>query len=110
MNLTNDDLQAISDLLDSKIERDVRLVMREETKSVVSSELIPIRLKLDTMGHKVEALYNDVKDIYHMISELQKTNQKVASFAQKDLEKKLVETYKELLAIAKSEGIKLPAA
>ncbi|MEJ0072991.1 MAG: hypothetical protein WDN27_02810 [Candidatus Saccharibacteria bacterium] len=108
MSLTDDDLQAISGLLDQKIERDVRLVVREEAKSIVSDELIPIRLRLDTMSHKVEALYNDVKDIYHMISDLQKTNRRVASFAKKDLEKKLVETYKELLAIAKREGIKLP--
>jgi len=109
MSLTKDDLQAIADLLDQKIERDVRLIIREEAKSVVSSELIPIRLKLDTMGHKLEALYNDVKDIYHMLAELQKTDQKIAGFAKKDLEKKLIETYKDLLAIAKREGIKLPA-
>lgn len=112
MSLTKEDLQQIRDVfegvVDRKTDTDIRLVIREESKSVVSGELLPVKMKLDAMSHRVDALYNDVKDIYRMIADLQKTEMKVSNFGKSNLEQKLVTTYRELQAIAKAEGVTLP--
>lgn len=72
MSLTKEDLRQISNILD----KDMRLIVREEAASVISRELVPLRLRLDNQGSRLEAIYNDIKDMYHMISDLQKTEKK----------------------------------
>ena len=81
MSLSNNDLASI------------RSIIREE------NELI---------ADKLEALENDIKDIYDMISALQKS--KSALFTQSDdtAKERLLSLHEGLVAVAKELGVTLP--
>lgn len=80
MSLTQDDLQQIEAIFDKKL------------KPVLG---------------ELEALRNDIKEIYDMIADLQSaTTDK--EFKKKSLEEKLLTLNTELLAAAKQAGINLP--
>jgi K+/H+ antiporter YhaU regulatory subunit KhtT len=81
MSLTNSDLQQIEALLDRKL------------KPVLG---------------KLEAIENDVKEIYKMISDLQHSVFTNKSFSEKSVEQKILITHAEIVAIAKQAGVKLP--
>jgi hypothetical protein len=55
MSLTTDDLTQI------------RTIVREEVDSIVTVKLQPLETGIDTLSGKVEALENNVKEIYEMI-------------------------------------------
>ena len=81
MSLTTDDLQDI--------------------QTIIKDEINPLR-------GDIEALSNDIKEIYEMISELQSSTITDKSFKKKSLEDKLLTVNAELLAMAKQAGITLP--
>ncbi|MCA9344249.1 hypothetical protein KC946_00270 [Candidatus Saccharibacteria bacterium] len=81
MSLTTDDLQDI--------------------RTIIKDEINPLR-------GDIEALSNDIKEIYEMISELQSSTITDKSFKKKSLEDKLLTVNAELLAMAKQAGITLP--
>jgi hypothetical protein len=93
MSLTQSDLQQ------------VRTVVREELESTIAVRIDP---RFDTLEGNIEALNNDIKDIYKMISELQKLTRQVAHFEKYDLEQKILSSYKNIVAIAKEAGVTLP--
>ena len=81
MSLTTDDLQDI--------------------RTIIKDEINPLR-------GDIEALSNDIKEIYEMISELQSSTITDKSFKKKSLEDKLLTVNAELLAMARQAGITLP--
>ncbi len=93
MSFTQTDLQQI------------RIMIREEIDSAITTRIDP---RFDKLEGRVQALDNDVKDIYEMISELQKLTRQVAHFEKYDLEQKILKSYKNILALATEAGVKLP--
>jgi len=64
--------------------------------------------KLDPVLGELKALREDIKEIYSMITNLQKSTITDSEFASKSLEEKLLALNAELLAAAKQAGIALP--
>lgn len=57
---------------------------------------------------KLEALENDVKEIYSMLSDFQKNPETRISLQKHNLEEKLLSIHKDLTEAAKQAGIVLP--
>jgi hypothetical protein len=83
----------------------IRTVVREEMESIISTRIDP---RFDSLDGRLEALDNDVKDIYAMVSELKKLTRQVAHFEKYDLEQKILKTYEDVVAIAKEANVNLP--
>lgn len=92
MSLTQTDLQEIKN------------IVRDEVRSA----LVPVEQKLDALTGKVEALENDVKEIYEMVAKLQRDQQSTNKFLKLSIEDKILKTYKELVLTAKEAGVTLP--
>jgi hypothetical protein len=73
----------------------------QQIRNIVEDIVNPLR-------GDIEALSNDIKEIYNMIAELQKSTRPIAHFENNDLEKKILEAYKDILNIAKEAGVELP--
>ncbi|HSX06803.1 MAG TPA: hypothetical protein VLG92_03720 [Candidatus Saccharimonadia bacterium] len=82
MSLSYDDLQAIRTIV-------------EET--------------VNSLRGDIEALSNDVKDIYAMIGDLQKAIGVNSSFEKLTIEKKILRLHAELVEAAKQAGVALPS-
>ena len=82
MSLSYDDLQAI--------------------RQIVEETVNPIR-------GDIEALSNDIKDIYGMIAELQKTVGSTEPFQKLSIEKKILRMHTELVEAARQAGVTLPS-
>jgi hypothetical protein len=82
MSLSYDDLQAI--------------------RTIVKETVNPLR-------GDIEALSNDVKDIYEMISDLQKTIGINGSFEKLSIEKKILRLHAQLVEAARQAGVSLPS-
>lgn len=93
MSLTNDDLQAIRAIVNHEMNVAVRGTLKEG--------LQPIQGEL-------EALRNDIKDIYDMLAKVQKNLLPKNQFQNLTLEQKLLRLNTELLAAAKQAGVSLP--
>ncbi|HTE21958.1 MAG TPA: hypothetical protein VK674_02855 [Candidatus Limnocylindria bacterium] len=85
--------------------RQIRIVVREEVESTISARIDP---RFDTLEGQVVALDNDIKETYHMVSELQSPTRPIAHIEKHDLEQKILASYKNIVAIAKEAGIALP--
>jgi hypothetical protein len=64
--------------------------------------------KLDPILGELEALREDIKEIYGMIAKLQSSTISDVRFSRRSLEEKLLTLNAELLAAAKQAGITLP--
>lgn len=73
----------------------------QEIRSIIEDAVLPLK-------GEIEALRNDIKDIYEMIAEIQRETITDKSFAKLSLERKLLIINQELLAAAKQAGIVLP--
>ena len=93
MSLTNDDFQAIREIIKDEVSTIVR--------STVKKELRPI-------SGELEALRNDIKEIYDTISVLRNKSLPDKQFQKLSLEEKLLKLNSELLVAAKQAGITLP--
>lgn len=82
MSLSYDDLQAI--------------------RKIVEETISPIR-------GDIEALSNDIKDIYDMIAKLQKKSDGNESFRKLNIEKKILRLHSELIEAARQAGVTLPS-
>ena len=89
MSLTHDDIAQI------------RAVIRDEVTFLLDARLKPLEGKL-------EALENDVKEIYHMLAQTQRDMGLGRNFQHLTLEQKLLRLNTELVAAAKQAGISLP--
>ncbi|HKR81707.1 MAG TPA: hypothetical protein VJR27_01770 [Candidatus Saccharimonadales bacterium] len=94
MSLTNDDLQAIRDVIKDEVSSAVRSTV-EEALHPISGEL--------------EALRNDIKEIYDMIAHIQKSPDPIANLQKLTLEEKLLKLHSELVEAANQAGITLPS-
>lgn len=86
----------------------IRRVISETVRDEVSSQLISVHDKLDRLEGKLEALENDVKEIYKMLTDIQKQTSADKTFMKLSVEAKLFRLNAELLAAAKQAGITLP--
>ena len=93
MNLTADDLGAIREIVKDEVSTVVRSTVKEEL-SPISGEL--------------EALRNDIREIYDMLANLQGKVVPNKEFQKLTLEQKLLKLNSELLSAAKQAGITLP--
>jgi len=82
MSLSYEDLQAI--------------------RTVVEEAIHPVR-------GDIEALTNDVKEIYEMLAELQKKSVGSKSFEKLSIEKKLLKLHAELIEAARQADVTLPS-
>ena len=73
----------------------------QEIRTIFKEEIKPLK-------GEVEALRNDIKDIYDMISDLQKSGIHDKHFTKLTLEEQLLALNSKLLAAAKQAGITLP--
>ena len=89
MSLTANDLKEIRDIVESSLAKQ-------------SSEVIkPIQ-------NEVQALRNDIEEIYDMISDLRHSSITDRKFNKLSLERKILTLNTELLSAAKQAGINLP--
>lgn len=93
MSLTTEDLSKL------------RVVIREEVDSIIEAKVIP---RFDALEGRLEALESDVKELYMMVSELQRGMITDESFKKRSIEEKLLTLNAELLATAEQAGVKLP--
>jgi hypothetical protein len=82
MSLSYEDLQAI--------------------RTVVEEAIDPVR-------GDIEALSNDVKEIYEMLAELQKKPEGSEPFEKLSIEEKLLKLHTELVEAARQAGVTLPS-
>lgn len=88
MSLSTNDLSEIRDIIESALAR-----QSEEVIKPLQSEL--------------EALRNDIKDIYDMIVELQ-NNQTNGNFTKLSLEQQILDLNSKLVIAARKAGVSLP--
>jgi peptidoglycan hydrolase CwlO-like protein len=72
----------------------------QEIRSIVEQTVQPLQ-------HELQALRNDIKEIYDMISELQ-TNSSDSKFGKLSLQEQILELNSKLVRAAKQAGINLP--
>lgn len=115
MSLTAQDLHAI------------RLVVRDETRDIVQAEtrpiiqdelrleIAPVSVKLTNLSEKVisidarlEALENDIKDIYQMLKDMKGSTVSDKDFSKLSPKERVLRLNVELLRVAKDLKITLP--
>lgn len=89
MSLTSNDLNEIRNIIESALAK-----QNDEAINPIQGE--------------VEALRNDIKDIYEMLAEVKSSFTSDATFQKMSIEQKLFKLNTELLAAAKQIGISLP--
>ena len=82
MNLSYEDLQAIRTIV-------------EETVSPIKGD--------------IEALSNDIKEIYGMLADFHKEDNRKSNFQKSSLEGKILRLHSELIEAAKQAGVTLPS-
>ena len=76
--------------------------------STLKTEMREVKQILHTMDGRMEALENDVRELYGMVADLQKAKKENHKFNKLPLEKKILQTHAELLLVAKEAGVVLP--
>lgn len=89
MSLTSNDLNEVRNIIESALAK-----QNDEAINPIQGE--------------VEALRNDIKDIYEMLAEIQNSSTPDVTFQKMSIEQKLFKLNTELLAAAKQIGISLP--
>ena len=93
------------------IREEMRITMntegRETTRSIVSAELQPVKESLARLEGTVEALENDIKDIYGMVSDLQAAVFPRGRGKKQTLEDKIRQAHSDVLLVAKQAGVSL---
>ena len=74
----------------------------------LQSDMREVKATLHSLDDRVQLLEADVKEIYHMIADLQKQSTTTAGFAKLPLEKKILKAYADIVAMAKEAGVSLP--
>ena len=74
----------------------------------LQSDMREVKATLHSLDDRVQLLEADVKEIYHMIADLQKQKATTTGFAKLPLEKKLLKAYADIVAMAKEAGVSLP--
>jgi hypothetical protein len=74
----------------------------QEIRKIVEETVNPIKGDLEALG-------NDIKEIYDMLANLQKTRSSGESFEKLNLEKKILKLHSELVEAAAQAGVILPS-
>jgi hypothetical protein len=74
----------------------------QEIRKIVEEIVDPIKGELEALG-------SDIKEIYNMIANLQKSPNDGSSFQKLNLEKKILKLHFELVEAAKQAGVTLPS-
>ena len=90
MSLTTNDLDEIKNIIESSLAKQSQEVIK------------PIQGELKALG-------NDIKEIYEMISDIQKNSRNRQSFQKLSLEEKLLNLHTDLVEAAKQAGVTLPS-
>ncbi len=67
-----------------------------------------VQAAIEPLSNEIQALRNDIKEIYNMIAELQSATITDKEFKKRSIEEKLLTLNAELLAAAKQAGVTLP--
>lgn len=89
MSLTTNDLDEIRNIIESSLAKQSQEVIK------------PIQGELEALG-------NDIKEIYEMIADIQKNSKSRQSFQKLSLEEKLLNLHTDLVEAAKQAGVTLP--
>ena len=81
--------------------------LKSDVRSL-QSDMREVKSILHSLDDRVQLLEVDVKEIYHMIADLQKQNATTTGFAKLPLEKKILKAYADIVAMAKEAGVSLP--
>lgn len=81
--------------------------LKSDVRSL-QSDMREVKSILHSLDDRVQLLEVDVKEIYHMIADLQKQNAVTTGFAKLPLEKKILKAYVDIVAMAKEAGVSLP--
>lgn len=73
----------------------------------MSVELQPVKESLERLEGKIEALENDIKDIYDMLSDIRKAAAPSGDISKQTHEEKIRQTHTMILQVAKQAGVKL---
>lgn len=121
MSLTKQDLTEVKEIVVSSIveaidtmisprfdslEEDVAVLKKDV--SDLKSDMVGVKQSLNNLDGRVEAIENDIKELYEMVADLQKAKQENHNFDKLSLEKKVLQTHAEILLVAKEAGIILP--
>ena len=68
-----------------------------------------IVVTVDPIKGDLEALGNDIKEIYDMITDLQKNSSSKESFSKLGVEQKILQLHADLIEAAKQAGVTLPS-
>jgi hypothetical protein len=74
----------------------------QEIRKIVEETVSPIKGDL-------EALSNDIKEIYGMIADLQKSQKPDKDFSKLSIENKILKLHSQLIEAAKQAGVTLPS-
>lgn len=81
--------------------------LKSDVRSL-QSDMREAKSILHSLDDRVQLLEVDVKEIYHMIADLQKQKAATTGFAKLPLEKKILKAYADIVAMAKEAGVSLP--
>ena len=82
----------------------------DEIKNIFESSLAKQSLEvIKPIQGELEALGNDIKEIYEMIADIQKNSKNRQSFQKLSLEEKLLNLHVDLVEAAKQAGVVLPS-
>ncbi len=88
------------------LKEDVR-VLKDDVR-ILKDDMTQVKFTLDRLDGRVEALENDIKELYFMQTGRENISLTDPTFAKLPLEKKLLVFNTELLGMAKQAGITLP--
>ena len=77
-----------------------------EIRSILREELT---IQIEPLHGEVEALRNDIKEIYAMIADLQKETSTSKSFKKSSLEEKILRLHADLVEAAEQANVTLPS-
>ncbi len=98
----------VAELKTDVVELKTDVAVLKSDVSTLKTEMREVKQILHTMDGRMEALENDVRELYGMVADLQKAKKENHKFNKLPLEKKILQTHAELLLVAKEAGVVLP--
>jgi chromosome segregation ATPase len=104
----------------SEVKEDVRVlkedvgVLKEDVKvlkadvGALKKDMREVKAQLDDIDGRLKAVEADIKELYGMMSDMQKQTGEQKQFAQQSIEQQILQTYDNLRLIARQAGVTLP--
>jgi len=84
---------------------EIRMIVREEVDSAIETKVKPL---IKPLADEIQALRNDVKEIYDMISDLEARIMPDKEFQKLSVENQVLTLDKDIHIVAKHIGVALP--